>query len=121
MALSERPALADLIGARAEWLVYMYGSCDRDAVYPALGGPGPVPFRDRFTGRTYPLPEVDARAFAELTAANELDVIRHNADLAARHGAALRRLFAGARARLTEAAGQAWGHEPEAGAGPQGG
>jgi catechol 2,3-dioxygenase-like lactoylglutathione lyase family enzyme len=119
MALSERPVLADLIGARAEWLVYMYGSCDRDAVYPALGGTGPVPFRDRFTGRTYPLPEQDARAFTELTAANELDVIRHNTDLAARYGAALRRLFAAARARLTAAAGQAWGHEPEAAAGPQ--
>jgi catechol 2,3-dioxygenase-like lactoylglutathione lyase family enzyme len=119
MALSERPALADLIGARAEWLVYTYGSCDRDAVYPALGRPGPVPFRDRFTGRTYPLPEEDARAFAELTAANELDVVRHNPDLAARHGAALRRLFAGARARLTVAAGRAWPQEPDAGAGAQ--
>jgi len=114
MALSERPALADLIGARAEWLVYVYGSCDRDAVYPALSGPGPVRFRDRFTGRTYPLPEEDARAFAELTAANELDVVRHNADLAARHGVALRRLFAGARPRLSEAAARAW--TPEAGA-----
>jgi catechol 2,3-dioxygenase-like lactoylglutathione lyase family enzyme len=116
MTLAERPVLADLIGARAEWLVYMYGSCDRDAVYPALGDSGPVPFLDRFTGRTYPLPEEDARAFAELTAANELDVIQHNADLAARYGAGLRRLFAGARARLTEAAGHAWAHEPEAGA-----
>jgi catechol 2,3-dioxygenase-like lactoylglutathione lyase family enzyme len=117
MALSERPALADLIGARAEWLVYVYGSCDRGAVYPALSGPGPVPFRDRFTGRTYPLPEEDARAFAELTAANELDVVRHNADLAARHEVALRRLFAGARSRLTDAAAQAWTHEPAAEAG----
>jgi catechol 2,3-dioxygenase-like lactoylglutathione lyase family enzyme len=117
LALSERPVLADLIGARAEWLVYVYGSCDRDAVYPALGRAGPVPFRDRFTGRTYPLPEEDARAFAELTAANELDVVRHNADLAARHGAALRRLFADARWRLSEPAAQAWTREPAAGAG----
>jgi catechol 2,3-dioxygenase-like lactoylglutathione lyase family enzyme len=119
MALSERPVLADLIGARAEWLVYVYGSCDRDSVYPALGRPGPVPFRDRFTGRTYPLPEEDARAFTELTAANELDVVRHNADLAARHGAALRRLLAGARSRLTDAAAQAWTREPAAGSGAQ--
>jgi hypothetical protein len=119
MALSERPALADLIGARAEWLVYMYGSCDRDAVYPALGGSGPVPFRDRFTGRTYPLPEEEARAFAELTAANELDVIRRNADLAARHGPALRQLVADAGARLTDAATRAWRQEAEDGAGPQ--
>ena len=121
MPLSERPVLADLIGARAEWLVYVYGSCDRGAVYPALARPGPVPFRDRFTGRTYRLPAEDARAFAELTAANELDVVRYNPDLAARHGAALRRLFAGARARLTEAAAQAWSQEPgtEAGVRPE--
>ena len=50
----------------------------------------------------------DIRAFTELTAANELDVLRHNADLASRYGAALGQLFAGARPRLTDAAWQAW-------------
>ena len=108
----ERPVLSALAGARAESLVYLYGSCDRAAVYPALTEPGPVPFRDRFTGRTHTPPESAIRAFTELTAANELDVIRHSPAMAARHGAALRQFFAGARQRLTCAAWQAWSQQP---------
>jgi hypothetical protein len=68
LALAERPVLAALIGARAESLVYLYGSCDRAALHPLLPGPGPVPFRDRFTGRTVTPPEPDICAFTELTA-----------------------------------------------------
>ena len=49
----ERPVLRAIAGARAESLVYLYGSCDRAAVHPALKEPGLVPFRDRFTGRTH--------------------------------------------------------------------
>jgi hypothetical protein len=108
LTLDERPILAALIGDHAESLVYLYGSCDRNAVYPVLGQPGPVPFRDRFTGRTHTPPELDLRAFAELTAANELDVIRHNPAIAAQHGAALQQLFTRARLRLSDAAWQAW-------------
>jgi hypothetical protein len=47
-------------------------------VYPALAGPGPVRFTDRFTGGTHTPPERDIRAFTELSAANELDVMRHS-------------------------------------------
>jgi hypothetical protein len=108
LALAERPVLAALIGARAESLVYLYGSCDRTAVYPLLPGPGPVPFRDRFTGRTVAPPEPDVCAFTELTAANELDIMRHNPAMAAQHGSALLQLLTRARARLTDAAWQAW-------------
>ena len=115
LGLDERPVLTALAGVRAESLVYLYGSCDWAAVYPALGQDGPVPFRDRFTGRTHRPPERDIRAFTELTAANELDVMRHNAALAARHGAALRQLFAGARPRLTDAAWQVWSDLPGTG------
>jgi hypothetical protein len=111
LALSERPVLAALIGARAESLVYLYGSCDRDAVYRALGTAGPVSFRDRFTSRMHTPPEPDVRAFTELTAANELDIIRHNPATAAQYGAALRQLFTRARPRLTDAAGQAWSQQ----------
>jgi hypothetical protein len=108
LGLQERSVLSALVGAPAESLVYLYGSCDRTAVYPALGKTGPVPFLDRFTGRVHTPPERDIRAFTELTAANELDVMRHNAALAARHGTALRRLLTGARPRLSDAAWQAW-------------
>jgi catechol 2,3-dioxygenase-like lactoylglutathione lyase family enzyme len=71
-----------------------------------------VPFRDRFTGRTQMPPEPDIRAFTELTAANELDVIRHNPAMATRHAAALRQFFAGAKQRLTDHAWQAWSQQP---------
>lgn len=121
LRLDERAVLTGLAGARAEALVYLYGSCDRSAVYPALKQPGPVPFRDRFTGRTHIPPEHDIRAFTELTAANELDVIRHNAALAARHGVALQQFFAGARARLSDAARQAWNAQPGTGLAGQSG
>ena len=112
LALSERPVLADLIGTQAESLVYLYGSCDRNAVYPALGKAGPVSFRDRFTGRMHTPPEADVNAFTELTAANEFDVIRHNPAMADNYGAALRQLFTRARPRLTSAARQAWSQPP---------
>jgi hypothetical protein len=108
LALAERRVLAGLVGARAESLVYLYGSCDRAAVYPALSGSAPVPFRDRFTGRELTPAEPEIRAFTELTAANELDVLRHNPAMAAQHGAALLRLFTGARVRLSDAAWLAW-------------
>jgi hypothetical protein len=111
LALSARPVLADLVGARAESLVYLYGSCDRDAVYPALGRAGPVSFRDRFTGRSRTPAEPEVRAFAELTAANELDVIRHNPAMAARYGTALGQLVTRTRPRLTDAAWGAWSEQ----------
>jgi hypothetical protein len=105
--------LSTLAGARVESLVYLYGSCDRAAVYPALAGCGPVRFRDRFTGRTHTPSERDVRAFTELTAANELDVMRHSEAMAVRYGAPLRRLVADAAPRLTDAARQAWSRLPD--------
>lgn len=107
MDVGERGALAGLIGARAEALVRLYAGCDRDVVYPRLGGARPVVFRDRFTGREHTPPGTDTRAFLDLTAANELDVPAHNAEPARRHGAALYRLFLGARDLLSPAAWEA--------------
>lgn len=109
--LADRSVLRGLIGERAEALVYLYGSCDRDAVYPLLGRSGPVRFRDRFTGRTRSVAEGETRAFVELTAANELDVLRHRADTA-RQGPNLLWLFAGARSQLSDEAWDAWSRLP---------
>ncbi|MEU6477411.1 DUF6817 domain-containing protein [Streptomyces sp. NPDC047017] len=91
--LTEREAVAAVIGPRAEELVRLYAGCDRAAVYPRLGREHPVRFRDRFTGTEHTPPEADTRAFLELTAANELDVLAHNPELAERHGPSLRALF----------------------------
>ena len=112
LTLAERPVLSDLIGPRAESLVYLYASCDRAAVYPALGQGGPVPFLNRLTGTTRTPPERDIRAFLELTAANELDVIGHSPAMAAEHGPPLLWLFAASRQRLSAAAWQAWSLQP---------
>ncbi len=112
LSLAERPVLAELIGPRAESLVYLYASCNRAAVYPYLQQDGPVPVLDRFTGTTRTPPERDIRVFLELTAANELDVIRQSAAMAAEHGPALLWLFAAARQRLSAAAWEAWSLQP---------
>jgi len=104
---TERSTLAGAIGESAEALVYLYGSCDRASTYPQMGQ-DVVVVKDRFTGETV-TPDVDAlRGFAEIIAANELDVVRHNADIAERHGAALLQLVERARGHLSDAALRAW-------------
>lgn len=101
---ADRSVLTDLIGPRAESLVYLYASCDRAATYPRLrGGERPV-FRDRFTGTEQEPDAEGLRAFLEITAANELDVFAHNAVLANRYRPGLYRLLEPARALLSAAA-----------------
>lgn len=104
--LPERAAMRALIGRRAEALVYLYGSCDRSIVYPRLDQ-SIVVFRDRFTGCDRRLTDVEVRAFLEITAANELDVMVHNAELAAVHGHALYQLFERCKDHLSTQAWQA--------------
>jgi hypothetical protein len=73
LPLDRRQDLAAIIGDKAEAIVYLYASCDRKATYPALNQAGAA-FRDRFTGRScVPGPQL-RRDFAELSAANELDL-----------------------------------------------
>ena len=105
--ISERATLREVIGERAEELVYRYGSCDRKASYPGLGETSPV-FTDRFTGELFAPSATQLQAFLEITAANELDVFRHNSDLAERYRGPLRRLLARAALHLSPAARAAW-------------
>ena len=104
---TERSTLAALIGDPAEAIVYLYGSCDRDSTYPQMGS-DVVVFTDRFTGNTTTPDAAALCAFAELTAANELDVVRNNRELADRYGAALLELVERARPHLSNAALLAW-------------
>jgi hypothetical protein len=107
LELTERPRLQAVIGAPAESLVYLYGSCDRAAVYPTLGAERPEHV-DRFTGvRTVPAAAA-MRAFAEITAANELDVVMHSAAIAAAHGEALTSLVDRVSRHLSDQALAAW-------------
>ncbi|MEU8690005.1 DUF6817 domain-containing protein [Streptomyces sp. NPDC048665] len=89
LPVTDRATLLGLIGQQAEELVYFYASCDRAATYPRLDGTDAVVFRDRFTGREHQPPAEALRAFLIITAANELDVLAHNADLARQHGSGL--------------------------------
>ncbi|MEU9253005.1 DUF6817 domain-containing protein [Streptomyces sp. NPDC048270] len=103
LPLARRPELAAVIGAEAEEIVYLYASCDRAASYPGLGD-GTASFRDRFTGRVHsPAPQL-RRDFAELSAANELDLARTDPAFRARWGAGLLSLFGGFRELLSEPA-----------------
>jgi hypothetical protein len=80
--LGDRQRLRAVIGEDAEHLVYDYGACDRRATYARLGE-RPLRLTDRFTGTTHAFGhgdgdgDGDAAAFAALTIANELDVLRH--------------------------------------------
>ncbi|WP_405888720.1 hypothetical protein OG762_32870 [Streptomyces sp. NBC_01136] len=107
LPVAERATLAELIGDRAEALVHLYASCDRGSAYPRIGRDRPVVFRDRFTGREHTPADADLRAFMEITAANELDVLAHNEELAERYGPYLYRLCAGAGDLLSAAAREA--------------
>jgi hypothetical protein len=123
-AVARRDELAALVGAEAERLVYFYASCDRgfsysrltDPAYPRLTDPAqphPGPsghagaFRDRFTGDVLCPAPAERRDFAELTVANELDIVAVNPDIRARYGPGLIRLFTSWRDLLSEPARQA--------------
>lgn len=103
LPLERRSELAAVIGEEAEELVYFYGSCDRKASYPGLAKAGAV-FHDRFTGQTG-VPELSQlQDFADVTAANELDLARISADFRARWGDALLAMFTRFRPLLSAAA-----------------
>ncbi|NUP50112.1 MAG: hypothetical protein HOW97_22785 [Catenulispora sp.] len=105
--LTGRGTLAEVIGERAEALVYLYGSCDRGTTYPRLRNGESPAFRDRFTGTESDPDDEDLRAFLEITAANELDVFEHNEELATRYGAGLYQLLEPVHALLSPAAWEA--------------
>ncbi|MBY0442586.1 MAG: hypothetical protein K2Q25_10710 [Mycobacteriaceae bacterium] len=102
-----RTELRGVIGVRAERLVYLYGSCERATVYPQLSSRAPVNFVDRFTGETAPATPTDTSAFVEITAANEIDVMSHNQELARVHAKSLYELLSSARHWLSPQGWQA--------------
>jgi hypothetical protein len=102
---SRRDELAAIAGEEAEWLVYFYASCDRSFSYPRLAEPAGT-FRDRFTGAVFCPPLWSRYDFAELTAANELDIAGANPDFHVQAGAELLRLLTAWKNLLSEAAWQ---------------
>lgn len=110
LTLDERPKLAAIVGRRAELIVYMYCSADRADLHPQLAGGGvddpPIVHRDRLDGRVTEPTAALVRAYAELTFANELDLIATSAAFAAANGPAIRALLTPWRHHVSEAA---WG------------
>ncbi|MFF4104973.1 DUF6817 domain-containing protein [Streptomyces sp. NPDC001903] len=128
LPVGRRAELAAVIGAEAEEVVYFYASCDRAAFCPTLAAglpagtgvtagtgaadgeavPSVAPvapaFRDRFTGRVHSPGLQPRRDFAELSAANELDLARIDPAFRAAHGPDLLALFTRLRGLLTEPA-----------------
>lgn len=105
LPLEERSQLAAVIGTEAEELVYFYASCDRELSYGTLADEDAA-FRDRFTGGTYTPPPGRRQDFAELTAANELDLARVSDTFRVEWGGELLGLFTRWRPLLSEAAWQ---------------
>lgn len=105
--LDARDAIARIIGAEAESLVYLYGACDRERFHPRIGTAAQNGFVDRFAAREYAITDAQLRDFCEITVANELDLALGNPHFAQRHGDALLELFARMRGSISEAAGRA--------------
>ena len=103
LPVDRRPFLASVIGVEAESIVYLYACCDRAATYPSFADPD-APFRDRFTGRSHTPSPARRRDFAELTAANELDLVRRDPTLRAEWDSGPRTLFLRLRPFLSPAA-----------------
>ncbi|WP_021593784.1 DUF6817 domain-containing protein [Actinomadura welshii] len=101
-----RGELREVIGAEAEGLVYLYGSCERAGTYPTLNRLDGA-FADRFAGTARSISPVQRRDFAELTVANELDVLGAVRDADRAEVTALLDLFSSWRALLTDYANQA--------------
>ncbi len=91
VSVNARADIANTIGVECEEIVYCYASCDRKFSYSQLTVPSGQ-FRDRFTGQVY-VPTLSMRRdFAELTVANELDLVMVSDEVRAKHGEAIRSL-----------------------------
>jgi hypothetical protein len=99
LPLEKRQVLRDAIGEEAEAIVYLYASCDGKASYDDL-----TQFRNRFTGEVFALDEQQQRDFAELTAANEIDIMNVSPDVREKWGGHIVELLDGFGPLLSERA-----------------
>jgi hypothetical protein len=88
---ADRATLRELVGDRAEALIYLYGACDRSRTWRAL--PDTRQVWDRFTGGPRALAPEQVGPFTDLSIVNELDVAEQDATFVALHGDYFRSLF----------------------------
>ncbi|WP_374777920.1 hypothetical protein OG756_39030 [Streptomyces sp. NBC_01310] len=103
LPLARRAELAEVIGDEAEAIVYLYAACDRASSYPTFACEEAV-FRDRFTGLVHSPAMELRRDFAELSAANELDLARVDPAFREAWGGELLALFGRFRGLLSDPA-----------------
>jgi hypothetical protein len=102
--LDERDAVVQVVGPMAEAIVYRYASCERAFTLPGIGQSADVAFRDRFTGEVEIVHSTAVKQFAELTMANELELLRHSETFRRDHGPAITALFSSWRDVVSSAA-----------------
>ena len=108
VSLDLRSDIAAIIGTDAEAMVYLYCACDREVVYPNFRTQAAVEFKDRFTNAVFVLSEEQARAFCELTVANELELMSLNEAYKAKHRVTLLELFDSMKKHLSKEAVEAY-------------
>ncbi|WP_116072260.1 DUF6817 domain-containing protein [Asanoa ferruginea] len=88
---ADRAPLRELVGARAEELIYLYGGCDRGRTWKRLAQTREV--WSRFTGECAAPDEATVRGFIDLSIVNELDVVEQDPTIGDRFGDYFRAVF----------------------------
>jgi hypothetical protein len=104
VALAARHTVADVIGAEAEALAYLYGACARDVFHPRIGTPDQLRYADRYTGSDALITMRQLRDLCEITVANELELARANERFRIRYRDELARFFEQMHGLASEAA-----------------
>lgn len=100
VSLESRQKIKTILGEEVEELVYLYCACDREFTYQSLIN-GNTELRDRFTGKVKTLSQQQAKILAELTVANELELILASKAFYNQHGRGLFQLFEGLKPLLS--------------------
>lgn len=92
-SLAGRKNIAELIGAEAESLAYLFGACNRRVFYPRIGTDSQLMFADRFTNAEYEIGFLQLTQLCEITLANELEIASNSPEFKAQHGLYFSQLF----------------------------
>jgi hypothetical protein len=91
--LNSRPQIANLLGAEAAEMAYLYGACNRAVFYPRIGGDSQLLFADRFQSSEYAISLEQLKNICELILANELEIASNSVEFKAAYGPRLALLF----------------------------
>jgi hypothetical protein len=104
LPIGERARLENVIGERAEQIVYTYCACQRDDLFETVATNSPLHFRNRFVESDVTPPDQMLRDFFELTFANEIELCRGNPAFRLEHERFFRKVFPHCRPYVSRAA-----------------